>query len=104
MKPGDVIKFGDMPQGTWFKDGGGRVFIKMQNTLPSGIKVVYKSFEIVSIPEGDDARHAVIGRCCTSLHLNAVDQDGIPGSCPDFVPFTIVKPPFKQRVKHGQSL
>ena len=104
MKAGDVVKFGDMPYGTWFKEDrakNARVFVKMQNILPSGIRVVYKSFEIVSIPEGDDARHAETGRCCSSLHFNAIDQDGIPGSCPDFVEFVIVKPPFKQSIKHA---
>ena len=55
------MKFGDMHFGQWFKRGD-RVFVKMQNILPSGIKVIYRSFEIESIPEGSDARHAVPGR------------------------------------------
>ena len=94
MKSGDIVKFGDMPWGTWFKESrakNARVFIKLQNTLPSGIRVVYDSFEISSIPEGKDARYAITGVCCTKLHLNVVDENGTPGSCPDWVEFEIIE-------------
>lgn len=98
----EIMKFGDMPYGQWFKEiGRDRVFVKLQNILPSGIKVIYRSFEIASIPEGHDARHAVPGPACSCLHFNAVDQDGQPGSCPDWLEFEIIKPPVKQRYKHA---
>jgi hypothetical protein len=103
-KPTKYMKFGDMHFGQWFKRGD-RVFIKMQNILPSGIKIIYRSFEIASIPEGDDARHAVPGSSCSSLHFNAIDQDGIPGSCPDHVEFEVIDSPVKQTYKHeGDSI
>ncbi len=72
----------------------------MQDVLPSGIRVIYRSFEIESIPAGQDARHAKPGQSCSVLHFNAIDQDGVPGSCPDWLEFEIIEPPFKQEVKH----
>jgi hypothetical protein len=91
------MRFGDMPYGTWFKTFARkpRIFIKMQNILPSGRNVVYKSFEVVDIPEGQDSRHALTGACCTFLHLNAIDTDGVPGSCPDWLEFDTIDNPFK---------
>lgn len=103
-KPIKSMKFGDMHYGQWFREhGGDRRFVKVQNVLPSGIRVIYRSFAIESIPEGEDARHAIPGHPC--LHFNAVDQDGIPGSCPDWLEFEIIDSPFEQRVHHhGESI
>jgi hypothetical protein len=100
------MKFGDMHYGQWFKEcGGDRVFVKIQNVLPSGIRVMYRKFTIASIPNGEDARHAIPGDDITGLAPNAIDQDGIPGSCPDWLEFEIIDPPFEQKVKHhGESI
>jgi hypothetical protein len=100
-----LMKFGDMHYGQWFREANGdRRFVKLQNVLPSGIKVIYRSFEIESIPEGQDARHAKPGQACSCLHFNAVDQDGIPGSCPDWLEFEIIDAPFPQRIhNHVES-
>lgn len=95
-----LMKFGDMHYGQWFREANGdRRFVKLQNVLPSGIKVIYRSFEIESIPEGEDARHAKPGKAIPG-NLNAVDQDGIPGSCPDWLEFEIIDSPFEQKVHH----
>ena len=92
----NTMKFGEMSAGQWFREiNGNRVFIKLQNRLPSGIEVVYDAFEPVNTT--DDRRHVKTGSRINSLHYNAVDQDGIPGSCPDWIEFEVIEAPVEQR-------
>jgi hypothetical protein len=90
--PGALIEFGAMPYGTWFTDGS-RTFVKLQDVLPSGIRVCYDSFEVEADDEAD-SREVTAGRRASSMHYNAVDTRGIPGCCPDWLKFRVVADPF----------
>lgn len=102
-----IMKFGDMHYGQWFKEVGrknARVMLKLQNVLPSGMKVAYDTLEVDYIPEGEDSRRAVTKPGPLHCnHFNAVDVDGIPCCCPDFVEFRTIASPFPQKVKHAQN-
>lgn len=101
-----LMKFGDMPYGQWFRETGNkrdrRRFIKLQNILPSGIEMEYRTFctKDKSYPDGSPMCDA--GKL---LHtgINAIDIDGIGARCPDWVVFELIKPPFKQRVQHNHT-
>lgn len=91
-------KFGDMHYGQWFKEcGGDRRFIKMQHILPSGITV---SYQTVSKDDQECGGNVIPKGKMIHPELNAVDIDGIPGRCPDWLEFELIDPPFPQRVKH----
>lgn len=97
-----AMKFGEMHYGQWFRElNGDRRFVKLQHVLPSGIKVIHRTFER---GEGEDARFAKAGTAIPG-NFNAVDQDGIPGCCPDWLEFEIIDSPFEQKVHHhGESI
>lgn len=101
-----VQKFGEMRYGQWFQEcrdnGTPRVFIKIQNILPSGIQVLHlaKVARDHSYPDGTPMAKA--GEYINSYY-NAIDIDGIPGCCPDWLEFELIDPPFKQRHNHDQG-
>lgn len=68
--------FRDIPQGSHFEDKGGRRFIKVAFILPSSLKqILYREVEGHRLP------------------FNAIDYDGVPGNCPDWLPFKIIPMP-----------
>lgn len=106
MKERIIMKFGEMRYGQWFRECGGnnpRIFVKLQNILPSGIPIVYDAFVARDHDlDGDGKNIQQKGRKTNSMHFNAVDIDGIPGCCPDWIPFELIECPFKQR-HHDQG-
>ena len=69
-------KFANMVQRTHFSNAHGRKFIKLMTTYASGYPV--KEYLTVNM-EGK------------GNPFNAVDYDGIPATCPDRVPFEVIK-------------
>lgn len=91
------MKFSDMHYGQWFKEvrnKNARIFIKLQNILPSGTPVIYNSYA------AEDYLNTKKGEKLNSYPFNSVDIDGIPACCPDWLEFEIIESPFPQRVKH----
>ena len=93
-----IQKFGEMRYGQWFRERrekDPRVFVKIQNILPSGIQILHQSVVARDhyFPEGQPmAKKGDVKRG----YYNAIDQDGIPGCCPDWVEFELIDSPFKQ--------
>ena len=100
-----IMKFGDMRYGQWFRElrPNPRVFIKIQNILPSGIQVLHQKIVARDAFYQDGTPMAKAGEEIGGYY-NAIDQDGIPGCCPDWVEFEAIKPPYKQHLKdHNQG-
>ena len=85
--PGTVMKFGDMPYGTFFKETreiNPRKFIKLQDYYPcvnedgSLNKILYRS------GMSEDALRS---------EINSIDIDGIPARCPDWLEFEVIAKP-----------
>ena len=101
-----IQKFGEMRYGQWFRemrDKNPRVFIKIQNILPSGIQVLH----LMKIARDhfceNGLQMAKAGELINSYY-NAIDQDGIPACCPDWVEFEIIDSPFPQQYpKHDMG-
>lgn len=81
-KVGDEISIKDMHYGTHFEELGPkpRKMIKLQNILPSGIKIWWRVLD-------------VDGEFLYADHFNAVDYNGIGCRCPDFVLFRVIRLP-----------
>jgi len=80
---GQIMKFGDMPDGTHFEElgGNGRKFIKLQSKTAAGIPNGYiRTFPNVA-PRTDQ------------YQLNSVDYDGIGGLCPAWLEFRVIQKP-----------
>ncbi len=101
-----IMKFGEMRYGQWFRElrpDKPRVFVKLQNILPSGIQVLHmkKVAKDHFFPSGEQMAKA--GEIIPGYH-NAIDVDGIPATCPDWVEFEVIKAPFKQDYpEHNQG-
>ena len=77
------MQFGDMVQGTHFKEGNGkRKFIKLQNVLPSGLS--QKTYRSVIRDDSDVKKY---------IECNSIDYDGIHSTCPDWLEFEVIKEP-----------
>ena len=75
-----IMKFGDMPQGTHFKElNGHRKFIKLQNMLPSGLRQITQ--RVV---------WNVDGTLSEPISCNSVDYRGIHARCPDWLEFEVI--------------
>lgn len=80
-----IKQFKDIKSGEKFTElSGRRTFIKLQDTLPSGIKVEYGSFC------KEDCQFAKKGDHITSK-FNSIDENGIPGNCPDWLEFDVIE-------------
>lgn len=82
-KEKEYMKFGDMPEGTHFKEAHrrkARKFIKLRHTLPSGL-----SQKIGRVVQNEDGTESEL------LTFNSVDYDGVGGSCPDWKEFEVIK-------------
>jgi len=105
-KKKNIQKFGDMPYGTWFKElrdeGEPRIFLKIQNILPSGVQVVHESMVAKDLISEKGEVISKAGKRF-GTYFNAVDIDGITACCPDWIPFEVIEPPFKQRYKPSQG-
>lgn len=85
-KVGDILSVKDMHYGTHFSDLSirPRHMIKLQDVLPSGLKCRWENFiSGENYPE----------QKCSRDYINAVDYNGIPCTCPDFVKFTVTRLP-----------
>lgn len=81
IKLSQYTKFSDIPDGAHFEDKNGKKFIKLISKTAFGIP--QKFGRIVAQSEyGPESK---------LLLFNAVDYDGIIGTCPDFVLFKILK-------------
>jgi hypothetical protein len=77
-----MLKFGDMPDGTHFEDGHGRKFIKLRLTFAAGGP--FKCYRVV-LGEDDQSK--------MQDFFNAVDYQGIGGKCPDWLEFKVISIP-----------
>ena len=89
-----IKKFGDIHQGKMFqelRDENPRKFVKLQHTLPSGIKVEYHMFaqKIQDERWKDEAGKDLDAK--VDRHFNAVDMNGIMATCPDWVEFEVLE-------------
>lgn len=105
-RPYNIMKFGEMPYGQWFRElrsDDPRVFVKIQNVLPSGIQVLYmkkvaKDHFFLSGEKMDSGGKIING------YFNSIDLDGIPGTCPDWVEFELIDPPYgHKQIEHSQG-
>jgi hypothetical protein len=87
-------KFAEMRYGQWFKIGD-QVWVKLQNVLPSGIRVEYHGF--VAEDWTLDHLSAKKGDRTSKKPFNAVGVEGIPGCVPDWLECVLIKSPFLQR-------
>lgn len=69
------MMFRDIPDGSNFKDGNGRKYVKLQTLTASGNKQSHNR-----VVEGSD----------TLLPYNSIDFDGVAASCPDFLLVEII--------------
>lgn len=72
------VKFADIPQGTWFKDGTGRKMLKLQTT--NGIVQFF--YTCCHIWKNDTIHKA-------ASYFNAVDDKGHRCQCPDWLEFLV---------------
>lgn len=92
-----IKKFADIKQGEFFRETGRgpiknrRVFIKLQNRLPSGINIEYSSYGV----EAQDTQWEEYAGKSVGSGFNAVDIRGYPGCCPAWVEFQVIPNPFK---------
>lgn len=93
------MKFGDMKSGQWFREirGDGkekRIFVKLQNVLPSGIKVAgttrVTEDRFYASGEKMATRGEIFGE------YNSIDSQGVPGRCPNWLEFELLDNPFER--------
>ena len=73
------VKFSDIPQGTWFKDGSGRKMLKLQTTNGN---VTFRSYWGAV----DNIDGTITDNGGT---FNAVDDKGHRCKCPDWLEFLV---------------
>lgn len=97
-------KFGEMKYGQWFKEcrSNPRIFVKIQNILPSGISVLHISKVAENAYYKDGTLMAEKDELISG-HFNAIDSCGIPARCPDWLEFELIDSPFKENEnEHGK--
>lgn len=89
-----IKKFEDIKPGQMFqelRDVNPRKFIRLQHTLPSGIKIEYHVF---AQPIQDERWKDEAGKHLYANHtrrFNSVDMNGIMATCPDWVEFEVLE-------------